>query len=319
MKMYSIDKSIKDKLRDINSYFQDIYNKQLVKKDELRKFIVENIAEIKKAKKLSTDELKKIKNITAVDGSFNRFGGNYPHYIDFYKAVAKDSKNDEIIKTFVDCPFYEQNDNREDNDEIDDSNSILSKLEIEAAIEAIEKYKPKVLMLDGGLIRYKIYAPKLFEKLKDLSIINKTIVVGIIKDIKTNMISRKFEELGINSFKLYDREYLYGVLKSGEYFLAPDSLNLKFSEGLRTAFANLSDSPDPIGIEIFDFEIMSLPIAIDLSYSLTPNKSRGIPIWIDIVDKEARLSDEMVKTSLKTFIDPEIFEIFLNAERNKRT
>lgn len=192
----------------------------------------------------------------------------------------------------------------------------LSTLEVEAAIESVEALKPCAILMDGGLIRYNIYAYDKWMKLRNICEEKNIILVGVIKDIKTNIIgSRLLEEEG-NSF--YDRELLFGKLDYGEAIFIKDEVNKKDPEGYSSIFLRSSLAPTVIGMDIIDSQKSYMEEMAKLVLSLTPENSRGVPLWLDIVDSEVKISDEIMKALVERYMDREIYERFFISERDKR-
>ncbi len=56
-----------------------------------------------------------------------------------------------------------------------------------------------------------------------------------------------------------------------------------------------------------------------LVFTLTPENSRGVPpLWLDIVDKEVKISDEIMRGLMERYMDRGIYERFFVSERDKR-
>jgi len=56
-----------------------------------------------------------------------------------------------------------------------------------------------------------------------------------------------------------------------------------------------------------------------LVFTLTPQSSRGVPLWMDIIDSEVKIPDQMIKGFLESYLDRRIFEMLFISERDKRT
>ncbi|WP_235860860.1 DNA double-strand break repair nuclease NurA [Peptoniphilus porci] len=118
----------------------------------------------------------------------------------------------------------------------------MATIEIETAIEYIDKYDFDYLMMDGGFIRYKINCLELFKELRECCERKNIILFGVIKDIKTNVIARSLEL----DESIYDREILFNRLNIGEAILIKNEINKKFikdgmGEGFSSAFMRLQD------------------------------------------------------------------------------
>ena len=47
--------------------------------------------------------------------------------------------------------------------------------------------------------------------------------------------------------------------------------------------------------------------------------SRGVPLWLDIVDKDVKITDEILTTLLEEYLDRDVYERFFISERDKRS
>jgi len=56
-----------------------------------------------------------------------------------------------------------------------------------------------------------------------------------------------------------------------------------------------------------------------LVFTLTPKYSRGVPLWLDIIDNEVKIPDQMIRGILESYLDRRIFEMLFVSERDKRT
>ena len=74
-----------------------------------------------------------------------------------------------------------------------------------------------------------------------------------------------------------------------------------------------------IGIDILSEQKKYIKDAANLVYSLTPYNSRGVPLWLDIVDKEVRVTDQFMKSMLEEYMDRDIYERFFISERDRRS
>lgn len=310
--MIEISEEMKHSLRELNESLRAI-RKTHPNKTTLRDFISRELGNLSLINPLTQGELREIEReggLVAVDGSLNRQGGLKPHYLDIFQGVAKSTIGGRSISL---SDFYSpllDDEYSEDSDSVRDK--LLAEIEINTAISAIEILKPKVIMMDGSLLRYRIYNEALWEELKEKAIEHNIILMGVIKDIKTSFIG---ERLGI---KAYDRELLYGNFEVGEFFLINSEINKSKKSGFSSGFLRASNDPNVCGIDIIEEEEESLIMSARLALSLTPKDSRGVPLFLDIVDKEAKISDKMLKASLENYIDRDLYELFIVSERQKR-
>ncbi|NMA85832.1 MAG: DNA double-strand break repair nuclease NurA, partial [Tissierellia bacterium] len=219
--MYNINKELGDKMKYINEVLENKYKGLLsMDRDFFRNFLEENIGPIKKLGKLNKEELHyylEQGGIVAVDGSSNKMGGAPPHFIEIYQGLAKSTlhKDKPIYKADFYTPLYDQRDGEEESSIRREK---LSTIEIEAALGAIEELKPYAIIMDGSLIRYDIDSYKKWLELRTKCEEKGIILVGVIKDIKTDIIGEALKNdksLEINEL-FYDRELLYGKLEYGE-------------------------------------------------------------------------------------------------------
>lgn len=307
---------IENEIKEINKNLKDKYDSFFKSsKEDFREDILKKIGEISKLEKLKEDQLKNFGIVVGVDGSVNKMGGNFPHYLELYRALAKPTKGEDIYLNRYYTPLT-------DSIEIDVEQSkrrqMLAAIEVDVAIQAIKEIKPRLLMMDGGLIRYKIDYKEGFEKLVDLCKEKDIILIGVLKELKTNVISRA---IGVDE-SIFDRELLYGKLNIGDFILIDDAFNKKSGENegeLSSGFLRTSNSAMAIGIDILSEQKKYIKDAANLVYSLTPYNSRGVPLWLDIVDKEVRVTDQFMKSMLEEYMDRDIYERFFISERDRRS
>lgn len=328
--MYNINDGLKDKVQNLNVVLTEKYKDVLsLKKSDLRRFISENVGQIKTMKKLDKELLlnyEKSGGIVGVDGSNNKIGGAYPHFVEVYQALAKSTliKEEPIFFTDLYSPLYtEEIENPLENSEriIEEKRNIkLSTLEVEAAIESVKKYKPYAILMDGGLIRYNIYAYDKWLELRSLCEDENIILVGVIKDIKTSIIGNTMKERDENIKQVfYDRELLFGQLNYGEMIIIYEEVNKKGNQGYSSVFLRSSLQPSVVGMDIIDSQRNHLEEMANLVFTLTPENSRGVPLWLDIVDKEVKISDDIMRALMDRYLDRDVYERFFVSERDKRS
>jgi len=328
--MYNLNDELKDRISSLNQVLEVKCQNILVdNKIELRAFIEENIGKIKRMVKLDKNNLLGIHKkggIVGVDGSTNRMGGAFPHYVEVYQALAKSTSNKEepLFKTDIYTPLIpEYEENPLENKEIiieEKKNIKLSSLEVEAALDSIDKFKPYAILMDGGLIRYNIYAYDKWMELKQRCEEEGIILVGVIKDIKTSIIGDRIMKLNPEVKDcFYDREMLFGILDYGEAIIIEDYANKKEPQGYASVFLRSSLQPSVIGMDIIESQREHLEEMARLVFSLTPENSRGVPLWLDIVDKEVKISDDIMRGLMERYMDRGIYERFFVSERDKRS
>lgn len=327
--MYRINDELKNRISELSDLLtkksQNIYIKD---KTILMDFIRKNIGDIKRMEKLKKDKLEafhKKGGIVGVDGSNNRKGGAFPHYIEVFQGLAKSTanRNEPIFRTDIYTPLISDHNEGplEEMEKIveDKKNIKLATIEVEVALESIDKLKPHAIMMDGGLIRYNIYAGEKWQELREICEEKNIILFGVIKDIKTSIIGDMMMEVDDEiKDSFFDREMLFGVLNYGEMILIKDSANKKEPKGYASAFLRSSLMPSVVGMDIIDSQREYLEDMANLVFTLTPENSRGVPLWLDIIDKEVKISDDIMKGLLENYMDRGIYERFFATEREKR-
>lgn len=327
--IYTIHNELKEKISNLNNLIQDRYNEVLsLDRNVFRNFIREHIGPIESIKKLPNNQLALYEakgGIVGVDGSTNRMGGAFPHFVDVFQGLAKSTiiKDKPIFKADLYTPLFSDKDKNvleEDKKEMADKrNQLLASIEVEVALEAVRKYKPYVMLMDGSLIRYNISSYDLWMNLREECEKEGILLVGVIKDIKTSIIGGKLGEIyprmDIDS---YDRELLFGQLDYGEMIVIKDEVNKKNVEGYSSIFMRSSLAPTVIGMDIIDSQKEYLEEMGRLVFTLTPENSRGVPLWLDIVDKEVQVSDAIMKGLMERYMDRDLYERFFVSERAKR-
>lgn len=327
--MQSLDNMLKGKVVELNSTLTEKYSQILkLSRKERRTFVDSHVGQIKKMSKLDKSQLSLFESkggIVGVDGSVNKLGGAHPHYVEVYQALAKSTrhKDDSVILADIYTPLdAEEEANPLESEELlteNKRNIKLSTIEVDAAIESVIKHRPYAILMDGGLIRYNINAHNRWMELRNLCEEKGVILVGVIKDIKTSIIGDQIKELD-RSIKdtFYDRELLFGVLDYGEMVLIRDEANKKGPKGYASVFMRTSLAPSVIGMDIIDSQRKHIQEMAQLIFTLTPENSRGVPLWLDIVDKEVLISDDIMRSMMEEYMDRGLYERFFHSERDKR-
>jgi len=200
------------------------------------------------------------------------------------------------------------------------SNKKLAAIEVEAALEGVQELNPYAVMMDGSLIRYKIVCSEKWERLKEECEKRNILLVGVIKDIKTSIIKESIKEDNSLPIKecFHDKELLYGLLDYGEVILT--NINTKKEmRGFASLFMRSSQAPTVIGMDILKSQQSHILEMARLVFTLTPKYSRGVPLWLDIIDNEVKIPDQMIRGILESYLDRRIFEMLFVSERDKRT
>ena len=305
------------KMRDLNNLIKeksagiDKRGREGLKKDIYNgladKYMIEDDIDLEKL----ADE----GGLWAVDGSLNRIGNLYPHYISVIDAlVISTKKGFEYRKSTIYSPMQGQ---VQDEDEFSFESEMyvkkeMARLEVRVTIEALEKETPKMIFMDGGFIRYIISCKEDFEELKKICIERGIILAGVIEEIKTSILGKELD------LKAYDREILFSLLDYKEAMLIKDEINNKAEEGITSAFVRTSMKPYAIGVDISTEQKDAMKDVLKTMIMLTPKDSRGIPIILDIVDKKVKISDAIKEEVLIKELDKDIYDRYFNEVRNFR-
>jgi len=288
--------------------------------EAIRKLIKENhVGEFLKAERLREKDLDEIKlegGIAGVDGSINSIGGVYPYIIFIKRAlgISSEKSREEIELSEVDSPLLMEEQIKEEDYRALQKKR-LAELEAEAARQVLTKFRPRVLFLDGSLVRFKIEAKSRFDQIKDIALKNDVVIAGLVEGISTSVISGSINKGLPPEFKhAADWEILMGAMDVGEYLEIKSGL---FKEGFRTLFMRSSLDPKPIGVDILEEQKDYTRFIANLVYTLTPENGRGIPLWMDIVDKKVKITDAFMEAVINGFLGEDFAEI-IKPKREKR-
>ncbi|MCK9444047.1 MAG: DNA double-strand break repair nuclease NurA [Tissierellaceae bacterium] len=327
--IYSIHSDLKEKIKDLNQMLQDKYRGIFSKDREfLRDFIRQYIGQIETMKRLDNRHLALYEakgGIVGVDGSTNTKGGAFPHFVQVFQGLAKSTLKDQepVFMADIYSPLFSDSlKNPLEKDEkvqTEKKNRLLSDIEVKVALESIKRHKPYGILMDGSLIRYNIYSGDLWAELRQVCEEEGIILVGVIKDIKTSTIGDMLEEVYPDlSINAYDRELLFGILDYGEIIYIKDEVSKKYEYEYSSVFMRSSIAPTVIGMDIIDSQKGHIEEMSRLVYTLTPENSRGVPLWLDLVDKEVKISDTIMEGLMEKYMDRDIYERFFIPERARR-
>lgn len=313
------------KLMEINEKISSKY--KILDKEE--KNVLENLKSsdaliFRHMSKLMETDLKVIskgKPMIGVDGSINTVGSSYPHYISVMQALAKctDRACEDIKISDIHTPLLEEEyhfiDKKISPQDMDEKIKAakMAKLELEAAIKAIEMMDASIIMMDGSLIRYKINCGSRWDDFVYLALQKDILVIGVIEEIKTRELSKLLNIEGLAN--VYDREILFGFLEEGEMIVLKE---IKEDRGLKKCFMRTSKDPHVIGMDVLEEQADLINELADLVYTHTSDGGRGIPLWLDIVDNEVKISNKYVDALIETYIDPAIRKRLFIAKRDNR-
>jgi hypothetical protein len=312
---------LRQKLLEVDERFKKIYRN--LDKEKIVSVLFKVMSQPVKLKKLSGSEIEGIvkgMGIVGVDGSINTYGGIYPHYIALIQSLAKSTlpSEKEISLQDIYVPVFEDDDGQAEDEQ--KRRSRMSRLELESASLALESFSSRIILMDGSLMHYSIDCPDDWRRFKEKALSLDKIIIGVTEEVKTKDIANLLKtEINIKENTIYDREILFGILKEGEMLeLRADLKSKKAESGFRSCYVRLSEDPQVAGLDFIEEQYSEAIGYADLIYTLTPSKGRGIPLWLDIVDKEVKITDEMVNGLVESSISKDIREIILNPKRNKR-
>lgn len=192
---------------------------------------------------------------------------------------------------------------------------ILAKLEAEVAEKTLA-LRPRLVVLDGGFARLKMHAPEIWSRLKITALEQDVLLLGVTEEIATSSLVRTFTQKDDPGFTgvMGDREILFGLLQPGETY----QLHEGNSGEQGRLYARFARHPQVVAVDYLREQESSLEPALNFLYSITPSHGRGIPLWIDVVDAEVRLSREEVEAMIATCLDPAMAEVFLRPLRASR-
>lgn len=264
------------------------------------------------------------KGIVGVDGSINTVGSSFPHYISVMKGLAKCTNTifEDVVLVDIHTPllsdeketFIDENVSPLERDEKIKA-AKMARLELECAYMALQKMDISLIMMDGSLIRYKINCEQLWDDFVALALQKGVYVIGVIEEIKTKDLYELIDKIPGEVQNIYDREILFGKLEVGQMITIR---KVKNGRGLKKCFMRTSIDPHVIGMDVLEEQQDKINELADLVYTLTSETGRGIPLWLDIVDSEVKISNSYVKALIESHIDEGIRRRFFSAKRDFR-
>ncbi|WP_066640245.1 DNA double-strand break repair nuclease NurA [Desulfolucanica intricata] len=323
-----INQLLKENLKEINL---ELKNRLAFSASRagLRKKLADNLGCFNMLSEMSADQILSWSGgspVAAVDGSVNSIGSIFPYMIYLFQAQAKVSNNNNVVLTKVFSPLVSEHYRElEGHNELKISpeqallhkkDCTLAVMELNAAMQSVREYQPFLIMFDGGFARFERYAFQEWQNYQKLALSKGILTVGVIEEAKSFGLVEKLE-LNNSKSPVYDREILFGLMNPGECFM-PEFGSVVKKRSYYTAFARFSQAPQAIACDFLEqqsgqaFEIMNY------LYSITPSGSRGIPILLDIVDTEIRLSNKELELLINVSLDAEIREKFFIPNRKRR-
>ena len=325
--MLKISQELKNIVVGINQKIKEKYQNSLIYDKDKLVIAIDNINKIRRINTMNKYVVAKKfgkRGIVGVDGSINTIGSSFPHYISIMQAKAKSTvcySEDEVMVD-IHTPLLNEcqpKNIRQGLSAKEDERLLSDKmalLELKVAERALETLDPSVILMDGSLTRYYNCSRGIWERFISKAIEMQVHVIGVIEEIKTCEISKQLEgEKGLNIEGMYDREVLFGVMERGQLFV----LNGWEVGGINKCFMRTSNDPHVIAVDFIKEDLGNLDDLAAIIMALTPQDGRGIPIWLDIVDAEVKISDKLAEALVETYIDSDIRQKLLIPKRDKRT
>lgn len=323
--IYLINHDIKMKLRDLNSKLTD-YSSSYPSKNAMRS-LLETIGQFVKVRELTKDEIRAMsggRGIVGVDGSFTTYGNTFPHVLFLGQALAKCTmpSERECLATYLEVGSNAMEDTTYDvpvinmKSFLETQSQKVAQMEVAVASEALEYHKPFITMFDGGFWRLSNSAEELWEEFYAMTLQQNALCVGVIEDIGSYDLYNELnkvndEQMGYS----LDSNILFNVLEYEEVFI-PNAL---YRDKYVRAFARFSKDPHPIALDFLQEQRKDMFSIMCLVNTLTPKEGRGIPLWIDIVDKDVKITEEETRLMIESEIDQSHIDRFFMGKRNKRT
>ncbi|PWK13925.1 DNA double-strand break repair nuclease NurA [Tumebacillus permanentifrigoris] len=348
--------TLAEQLQGLNATLHD-QRRARVSNNSLRAALETSVGEFCQARRLREVETQALfggRSLVGVDGSVGQVGGNYPYTLHLFKSLAKSTLPDREgqtavekvellspllpehyreIQAFLEARKQEIQQGIQSGGAIDEparlndlaeqqayfmlADQRMVELELRAAIEAIQRFRPYLVLMDGGFSRLKGKGGELWEEFEDLALAMNTVVVGVIEEVGSYRLQSRLGNDVLQGFaRGHDREILFGTLNQGEWLKT--SLERPIKNEFYTVFTRLSDLPQAGACDFLRQQADAVDDVINFIYTITPDKSRGIPLWLDLVDAEVRLTKKQIDLIVKTNVDVENIESFLRAQRDRR-
>lgn len=266
--------------------------------------------------------------LVGVDGSLVNYGASYPYLLTFFRALAYASSagghkriwEQEIFSPLL--PRYQQVINKhltggKAPEEVVAHLrwGILAQIESKVALQAVS-LNPRLLLLDGGFDRLKKHAPDIWNELKAAALKEDVLLLGVTEEIASCSLMKilGFDGDPLCPAVMGDREILFGMLHPGEIY----QLQEKARGEKERLYVRFAGHPQVVAVDYLTDQERELEPALNFLYSITPAHGRGIPLWLDVVDAEVRLSREQVEAMITACLDPAMVEVFLRPLRANR-
>lgn len=295
-----------------------------------RRTILEQAGKIRRMNRLSGSALEGVlgdRSLIGVDGTINTFGGQFPYYIDLLRALAKPSQGGPVVLKALHCPMPPEDEGDEEaalrtDNEVRQQK--LADLEVRAALAAIDQYKPAMVLMDGPLVRFDMRTKESFLILRDKVVTENILLFGCIENIESKVLHTVLGDLlPAGWHNRYDRDLLWDTLDYGEALAINQPAKGLPRPGTKedpertvpicTWFMQSSLTPGVVGVDMLAEQVEQAGEMIDFLFTLSPADGRGIPIWLDLVDREVRLTD-IEMDAYMDLLEPEVKRVF----RSKR-
>lgn len=316
-------------LEHLNGRVRTLLSDAVLGDKEQRRNTVQQAGRIRRLQHLKGAELGSVLAdglLVGVDGSINTFGGQFPYYVDLLRAVAKPSAGESVVVKGIHCPIPP--DDEDEEIALRNDNEIrqrkLAELEVQAAIAAIDRFRPKVVLMDGPLVRFDMRAKDSFFTLCQKVIRDRIALLGCIENIESKVLGTVLgDHIPAGWRNRYDRDLLWDLLEYGEVLeirTAAKGLPRPGFEAeaakvvpICTWFMRSSWDPAVVGLDMLQAQLDISGVYADYLYTLSPADGRGIPIWLDLVDREVRLTDVELQAYTE-LLEPQVRRVF----RSKR-
>ncbi|WP_216831182.1 DNA double-strand break repair nuclease NurA [Alkalihalobacterium elongatum] len=259
--------------------------------------------------------------VAAVDGSVNQTKGEHPHVIYFFQALARTLNGIEKWEFDIYTPLLEELEEAKDN-EVENQKRIRSKrmaqLELLVAKTMIDEGTIKLILMDGSLTHYAIDAPELWQEVREKALRENVLIVGVTEEVGTSFLYQVLEleyDEAQGQQLVYDRDLLFGVLEQGEMLFME---NAQHKPQVLTAWLRPSTDPAVIGVDVLIEQQEEMERICDFIYSITPSEGRGIPLFLDMVDRDVRITDKLIEALVEQYIDPELKQRLFSPKRTNR-
>lgn len=293
-----------------------------------RRAILQQVGEIRPMQRLQGPRLEQVlgeRPLVGVDGSINTFGAQFPYYLDMLRALAKPTRGEPVVLKAIHCPLPPE-DEADEEAALRNDNELrqqkLANLEVQAALAAIDMYKPAIVLMDGPLVRFDMRTKESFLVLRDKVVRENIALLGCIENIESKVLGTVLGDRVPPGWRnRFDRDLLWDALDYGEVLaIRQPAKGLARQEGGRdsgetvpicTWFMRSALDPGVVGVDMLAQQVDLAGSFMDYLFTLSPADGRGIPIWLDVVDREVRLTDVELEAYLD-LLDPRVKRVFLS-------